>query len=73
MPYLQKQGEQLFAWVEDSNREIYKKAVKANLLNEEEDLYDVIEGIQKEDYIACPMDSIKEGMKTIRSLEGGNK
>lgn len=71
--YLQKQGEQLFAWVEDSNREIYKKAVKANLLNEEEDLYDVIEGIQKEDYIACPMDSIKEGMKTIRSLEGGNK
>ena len=71
--YLQKQGEQLFAWVEDSKREIYKKAVKANLLNEEEDLYDVIEGIQKEDYIACPMDSIKEGMKTIRSLEGGNK
>ena len=71
--YLQKEGEKLFAWVEDSNGEIQKKVVKANLLSDVEDLYDMVEGIEEEDYVACPMEAIKEGMKTIRSLEGGHK
>lgn len=71
--YLSKEGDKLYAWVEDTNNQIRKKLVKADLVSEQEDLYDIVQGVKQEDYIACPMDSIKEGMKTIRSLEGGHK
>lgn len=72
--YLIQENEQTFVWLEDNKGYITKQKVEAKVINEEEDLYEVTKGLKKSDYIAFPMDSIKKGMKTIRSSDqGGGK
>lgn len=69
--YLIQEGEQSFVWMEDSKGYLTKQKIKVNLIDEEQDLYEVTKGLKKSDYIAFPMGSIKKGMKTIRTSDQG--
>ena len=67
--YMVMDGTENYVWAEGSNGKIEKRVLTLGEYNEEMDLYEVISGIDENDYIAYPEEDIEEGMETTTDYE----
>lgn len=58
-----------YVWAEDKDGRIEKREVVLGNYDEALDQYEIIEGIDNNDYIAYPASSVSEGMKAVRGNE----
>ena len=66
--YFMWEDDNAYVWLEKDG-EIKKQKVELGEYNEETMMYEVLSGFSADDYIAFPMEGIKEGMSTTHNFE----
>lgn len=65
--YIVQEDNSSYVWAESMTKRLEKRKVTLGEYNEELDQYEIKDGLKKEDYIAYPMQNLKEGTKTTRN------
>lgn len=66
--YIVQDDKDSFVWAESHTKRLEKRKVTLGEYDENLDQYQITDGLAEDDYIAFPMDSLKEGMKTTRNI-----
>ena len=67
--YLVQDGNDYYVWARDNNKKIEKRKITVGEYIEEEELYQITDGLSESDYIAFPDGNISEGCKTTTNYE----
>ncbi|MEG2018829.1 MAG: efflux RND transporter periplasmic adaptor subunit, partial [Clostridium sp.] len=65
--YLEIDGENVWVWVANSKNRLEKRKVSIGEYDDNMDEYEILEGINVEDYIAFPQEGLKEGSDIIKN------
>ncbi|WP_173471833.1 efflux RND transporter periplasmic adaptor subunit [Eubacterium ruminantium] len=66
--YLVQDGSDFYVWARGKNKKIEKRKLNIGEYDENNDSYEILGGLTKEDYIAFPSDNIVEGSKTTTDM-----
>ncbi|MDO5146707.1 MAG: hypothetical protein Q4D60_06865 [Eubacteriales bacterium] len=64
--YVREEGEKYYVWVSNRRDRLDLKEVTIGEYNEDLDQYEIVSGVDLEDYIACDADNLSENMKTTK-------
>lgn len=64
--YVRVEGNDYYVWVANKRDRLEKKKIKIGEYNEDLDEYQVLSGLDENDYIACDAENLKENMKTTK-------
>ncbi|MGN0435505.1 MAG: efflux RND transporter periplasmic adaptor subunit [Wujia sp.] len=67
--YIFNEGNDFYVWAEDEDGYIEKRLISVGEYDEEMFSYEILSGLDNDDYIAFPEDRIKEGMKATHNYE----
>lgn len=67
--YIDMTEEEPFVWVSDNKNRLKKEKVELGEYDENLCAYQILSGLSEEDYIACPMPGLYEGVTTVTSYE----
>lgn len=65
--YIIQEGDKAYVWIADSKNNLHKQEVTLARHNEENNTYEITDGLTLEDYIAYPSDALQEGQKATLS------
>lgn len=64
--YIRVDGDNYYVWVANKHDRLEKKKIEVGEYNEDLDEYQVLSGLDVDDYIACDAENLKENMKTTK-------
>lgn len=64
--YVRVDGDNYYVWVSNKRDRLEKKKIEVGEYNEDLDEYQVLSGLDENDYIACDAENLKENMKTTK-------
>lgn len=62
--YLAPEGADNFVWVQNKHQKLEKRSVTVGAYDDNSDLYEITEGLTKDDYLAIPEEKLRNGMPT---------
>ena len=65
--YIVKDGDKAYVWAADQKNNLYKQQVTIGRHNEENNTYEITDGLTLKDYITYPNDTLQEGQKATLS------
>ncbi|WP_099206160.1 efflux RND transporter periplasmic adaptor subunit [Scatolibacter rhodanostii] len=60
--YLVKGDSDSFVWAQDKNQKLEKRKITLGAYDAETDLYEITDGVHRDDYLAIPSDNLKNGL-----------
>lgn len=64
--YLVKDGKDTYVWADNGKGKLEKRKIEPGDYDEALGEYEIKSGLSKEDYVAWPEETLKEGVKTIK-------
>ena len=64
--YVRVEGDNYYVWVANKRDRLEKKKIEVGEYNEDLDEYQILSGLDENDYIACDAENLKENMKTTK-------